>query len=145
MGEGGPAGDWPHYAANVSEIEPHKRPKKEVAPRHIPQIVVPVPVDEMRDFMRDALRGTSLADPIAGALSGWAFFEPHLRFAPVDATHTRIAIDVVGTLPGAETLLFVQRRGEIDRFFVAIQDELDRRERWRPRPSTGDVSIESGD
>jgi hypothetical protein len=41
---------------------------------------------------------------------------------------------VVGTVRGAETLLFVQRRGEIDRFFVAIQDELDRRARWRPQP-----------
>jgi len=60
--------------------------------------------------------------------------EPQLRFTPLDATHTRIEIDVVERMRGAETLLFVQRRGEIDRFFVAIQDELDRRERWRPQP-----------
>jgi hypothetical protein len=129
----------------VSEIEPHKRPKKEVAPRHIPQEVVPVPVGEVRDFVRDALRGTSLADPIASALTGWAFFEPHLRFTPVDATHTRIELDVVGTVRGAETLLFVQRRGEIDRFFVALQDELDRRERWRPQLPSGGASIENAD
>jgi hypothetical protein len=117
----------------VTEIEPQKHPKKEVAPRHIPQLVVPVPFEEVRDFMRDALRGTSVADPVASALSGWAFFRPYLRFSPVDATHSRIEIDVVGT-KGAETLFFVQRRGEIDRFFVAIQDELDRRQRWQPEP-----------
>ena len=129
----------------MSEIEPHKRQKKEVAPRHIPQLVVPVPIDEMRAFMHDALRGTSLTDPIVGALSGWMFFEPHLRFTPVDATHTRIEIDVVGAFRGAETLLFVQRRGEIDRFFVAIQDELDRRNRWLPHAPGGDAAIEGGD
>jgi hypothetical protein len=126
-------------------MEPHKRPKAEVALRHIPQEVVPVPLDEVRDFVRDALRGTNLVNPIASALSGWAFFEPHLRFTPVDATHTRIELDVVGTARGAETLLFVQRRAEIDRFFVAIQDELDRRDRWRPQPPTGGASIESAD
>jgi hypothetical protein len=117
----------------VSEIERHKRPKKEVAPRHIPQLVVPVPIDDVRDFVREALRGTSLADPLASALSGWMLFQPHLRFTPVDAGHTLIEIDVVGSLPGAETLFFVQRRGEIDRFFVAIQDELDRRDRWNSK------------
>jgi hypothetical protein len=126
-------------------MEPQKRPKNEVAPRHIPQEVVPVPFDEVRDFVRDALRGTSLVDPVASALSGWAFFEPRLRFTPVDATHTRIELDVAGTVRGAETLLFVQRRGEIDRFFVAIQDELDRRERWRPQLPTGRASIEGTD
>jgi hypothetical protein len=129
----------------VSEIEPQKRPKNEVAPIHIPQEVVPVPFDEVRDFVRDALRGTSLADPIASAISGWAFFEPHLRFIPVDATHTRIELDVVGRVSGAETLLFVQRRSEIDRFFVAMQDELDRRERWRPQPPSDSASIEPTD
>jgi hypothetical protein len=129
----------------VSEIEPHKRPKKEVAPRHIPQLVVPVPFADVRDFVRDALKGTSLVDPVASALSGWFMFAPHLRFTPVDATHSRIEIDVVGAVPGAETLFFVQRRGEIDRFFVAIQDELDRRARWLPKPPTGTASIESAD
>ncbi|MCU1469321.1 MAG: hypothetical protein JWQ39_470 [Glaciihabitans sp.] len=126
-------------------MEPQKRTKNEVAPRHIPQEVVPVPFDEVRDFVRDALRGTSLVDPVASALSGWAFFEARLRFTPVDATHTRIELDVAGTVRGAETLLFVQRRGEIDRFFVAIQDELDRRERWRPQLPTGRASIEGTD
>jgi hypothetical protein len=131
------------YAAPVSELEPQKRPKNDVAPRHIPQVVVPVPFDEVRGFVRDALRGTSLVDPIASALSGWAFFEAHLRFTAVDAAHTRIELDVAGTVRGVEALLFVQRRGEIHRFFVAIEDELARRERWRPRPPAGGTSIDS--
>jgi hypothetical protein len=71
--------------------------------------------------------------------------EPHLRFTAVDATHTRIELDVVETLRGAETLLYPQRRALIGRFFVAIQDELDRRERWRPQLPTGRASIDSGD
>jgi hypothetical protein len=129
----------------VSELEPQKRLKNEVAARHIPQVVVPVPFHEVRDFVRDALSGTSLVDPLASALSGWLFFEPHLRFTPVDATNTRIEIDVVGTVHGAETLLFARRRGEIDRFFVAIQDELDRRDRWRPQPPLHGTAIESTD
>jgi hypothetical protein len=129
----------------VSEIEPHRRAKKEVAPRHIPQLVVPVPIDDVRDFMRSALRGTSIADPMAGALAGFWFFVPHLRYSAVDATHTRIEIDVVGAFPGAETLLFVQRRGEIDRFFVAIHDELVRRERWLPHPRDDDAAITGSD
>jgi len=129
----------------VSDLEPHGRPKKAVAPRHIPQEVVPVPMDEVQAFVRDALKGTSLVDPIASTLSGWAFFEPHLRFTPVDATHTRIELDVVGTVRGAETLLLVQRRGEIDRFFVALEDELARRERWRPRLPPARPSIEETD
>jgi hypothetical protein len=129
----------------VSEIEPHKPAKKAVAPRHIPQEVVPVPLDEVRDFVRNALRGTSLADPVVQVLAGWAFFEPHLRFTSVDATHTRIELDVVGTVRGAETLLFAQRRGEIDRFFVAIQDELDRREQPQRKSPTIRASIESAD
>lgn len=105
-----------------------------------------MPFDQVRDFVHDALRGTSLANPfLALAWSGWVFFEPYLRFTPVDATHTRIELDVVGTVPGVETLLFVQRLGAIDRFFVAIQDELDRRERWRPKPPTGGASLEITD
>ena len=117
----------------MSELEPRKRQNKDVAPRHIPQVVVPVPMDEVREFVRGALRGTSLIDPVVQVAASWAFFEPHLRFTPVDAAHTRIEIDAVGRVPGAETLLFVQSRGEIDRFFVAIRDELDRRGRWQPR------------
>jgi hypothetical protein len=107
-------------------------------------VVVPVPCDEVRDFVRHALRGTSLVDPVAQVVAGWVFFEPHLRFTAVDAAHTRIELDVVGRVRGAETLLFVRRRGEIDRFFVAIQDELDRRARWEP-PPTGGASITSTD
>jgi hypothetical protein len=140
----------------MSEVEPQRHHRGEVARRHIPQVVVPVAFADARDFVRDALKGTSLNDPIASALSGWLFFEPHLRFTRVDDEHTRIEIDVVGILPGAETLLFVQRRGAIDRFFVALDDELDRRERWRPRspaplpveppsaPLSGPPAIEAG-
>jgi hypothetical protein len=136
------AGD---YAAPVSELEPKKHPKKELAPRHIPQVVVPVPLGEVRDFMQDALRGTSLVDPLVQVAAGWVFFEPHVRFTPVDAAHTRIELDVAGKVRGAETLLFVRRRGEIDRFFVAIQDELDRRARWRPQPHGDSAAIEGAD
>lgn len=129
----------------MSELEPRKHPKKDVAPRHIPQVVVPVPFEEVRDFVRRALTGTSLLDPLAQVASGWVFFEPYLRFTPVDASHTRIELDVVGKVRGAEILLFVQRRGEIDRFFVAIQDELDRRDRWRRPPPADDAAIGSAD
>jgi hypothetical protein len=129
----------------VSEIEPHQRPKKEVAPRHIPQEVVPIPIEEVRDFVRDAVRGTILVNPVAQMLAGWAFFKPYLRFTSVDAAHTRIELDVVGMLGGAEILLYPQRRAEIHRFFVAIQDELDRRERWRPQLPTDRAAIESTD
>ena len=82
-----------NYAAPVSELEPRRRRKKEVAPRHIPQEVVPIPFDEVRDFVRDPLKGTSLVDPIASVFAGYVFFEPHLHFTPVDDTHTRIEID----------------------------------------------------
>jgi predicted polyphosphate/ATP-dependent NAD kinase len=44
---------------------------------------------------------------------------------------------------GTALRLRVQRRGEIDRFLVEIQDELDRRARWRPQPPTGGASNES--
>jgi hypothetical protein len=116
------------YAAHVSEIERHTRPKKAVAPRHIPQEIVPVPIDEVRELVRSAVSRTSLTDPVVPVLAGWAFFEPHLRFTVVDASHTRIELDLAGSR-GAEVLLFVQRRAEVDRFFVAIHDELDRRAR----------------
>lgn len=133
----------------MSEIEPHERGKHEVAPRHIPQVIVPVPLDEVRDFVRDAVRGTSLQNPYVQVAAGWALFEPHIRFTAVDATHTRIELDVTGRMRGVETLLFVQRRGEIDRFFVAIRDELDRREHehgsWRQHPDAGSASMASSE
>lgn len=103
-----------------------------------------MPLAEARDFVRDALTGTSIVDPVARYYGGWLLFEPHLRFTAVDATHTRIELDVVGSKV-AETLLFQQRRGEIDRFFVALQDELDRRARWDPPPPVGGAPIESAD
>jgi len=133
------------YARRVGELERRKRPGNEVAPRHIPEVVVPVPFDESRSFVQDALRGTSLVDPIASTLSGWMFFEPHLRFTPVDDLHTRIELDVAGRVRGVEALLYVRRRGEIDRFFVAIQDELDRRARWDPKPRSGTKALDAGE
>jgi hypothetical protein len=129
----------------VSELEPRGRSKKEVAPRHIPQIIVPVPLADARNFVRDALQGTSIVDPVARYFSGWIFFEPYIRFSSVDETHTRVEIDVVARGRVVETLLFAQRRGEIDRFFVAIQDELDRRERWRPKRSIADGPVEGSE
>jgi len=117
----------------MSELEPGGQSKREVARRHVPHVIVPVAPEDVRDFVRDALRNTSILNPVARVYAGWAFFEPHVRFTTVDASHTRIELDVSSTVPGAETLLFVQRRAEIDRFFVAIEDELDRRERRRPQ------------
>ena len=72
----------------MTEMEPRKHAKKEVAPRHIPQMVVPVRYDEVREFVRDAVKGTSLVNPIGQFASGWFLFEPHLRFTQVDETHT---------------------------------------------------------
>jgi hypothetical protein len=125
-------------------MKPQKRPNRQVAPKHTPQEILPVPFEEVHEFVRDALRGTSLVDPFANALAGWAVFTPHVRYTPVDSTHTRIEIDVTSKVTGAESFMFVQRRAEIDRFFVALQDELDRRERWRPQPpSEGGAQITS--
>lgn len=132
------------YSHPVSEIEARMRAKGEVAPRHIPQVVVPVAPEEAREFLRDALSQTGLFNPFIQVYAGWMFFEPHVRFTAVDATHTLIELDLTGRVRGAETFLSPQRRGEIDRFFVAIQDELDRRERWRPRLPDPATSIESG-
>ncbi|WP_431221355.1 hypothetical protein [Leifsonia xyli] len=86
-----------------------------------------MPYEEVQDFVRDAITGTSLRDPFAQILGGYAFFQPQLRFVRVDETHTRIEFDAVGRVGGAETLLYTRRLGEIDRFFVALRDELDRR------------------
>ena len=94
---------------------------------HVPSEVVPIPPGEAREFVRAALRGTSLRDPAAQLLSLFVLFEPHLRFVPVDATHTRIEFDAVGRMPGVDTLLYTRKLGEIDGLFVALQDELDRR------------------
>jgi hypothetical protein len=128
----------------VSEIEPRKRQKKELAVRHIPQEIVPVPIAEVRDFVRDAVNGTNLRGIVPQVLSGWVFFEPHLRFTAVDDAHTRIELDVVGT-SRAEKLLYMQRRAQIHRFFVALDDELDRRERWRPQLPISGASTEAAD
>lgn len=117
----------------MGELEPRRHEKKAVVPRRIPSEVVPVPLAEVSDFVRDALQGTSILDPFGQVASGWVFFQPKLRFVPVDATHTRIEFDAVGRVQGAETFLFTQRRGEIHRFFVALQDELDLREQRRRR------------
>lgn len=128
----------------MGESKQRRHPEKAVVPRRIPSEVVPVPFNEVPDFVRAALKGTSLLDPFAQLASGWFLFDPHLRFVPVDATHTRIEFDAVGKVNGAETLLFTRRIGEIDRFFVALQDELDHRERRSRRPADG-TAIGSGD
>ena len=140
----------PGYAATVSEMSPRRRGKRgverrkhAVEPRHIPQLVVPVPLDEVRDFVRQAVKGTSLVDPAAQLFSGFALFEQRLRFTAVDASHTRIEIDVTERVPGADIFLYTRRIGVIDRFFVAIQDELDSRERRHHRPPNS--AIESAD
>jgi len=127
----------------VSELEPRKRRKKAVVPRRIPSEVVPVPPAQARDFVRDALKGTSLRDPFAQLLSFELVFEQRVRYVPVDETHTRIEFDAVGQLPGADVLMYTRRLGEIDRFFVALHDELDRRARHR-RPYGGDRAIDEG-
>ena len=126
----------------MSELEPPRRPKKDVAPKHIPQVVIPVPFDEARDFVREALQGTGFVNPVTRAATGWALFKPFIRFTPEDADHTRIELDVVQVVPGADLWLFNQRRGEIHRFFVAIEDELDRRGRWVPTAGVDRPAIE---
>jgi len=102
-----------------------------------------VPIGEVRDFVRDALKRTSLTDPFAQLFGGYALFEPRLRFVAVDEAHTRVEFDAAGRVAGAEALLYTRRLGEIDRFFVALRDELDRR---RPRrPDAGGAAIERGE
>ncbi|MFE4469164.1 hypothetical protein ACFRFH_10135 [Leifsonia sp. NPDC056824] len=128
----------------MSELEPRRHAKKAVQPRRMPSEVVPVPADEVPEFVREALQGTSLLDPFAQLASGWFLFDAKLRFVPVDATHTRIEFDAVGKVRGADVLLYTRRLGEIDRFFVALQDELDRRAERTRRTADG-RSIEGGD
>ncbi|MFF9562353.1 hypothetical protein ACF1AJ_03300 [Leifsonia sp. NPDC014704] len=125
----------------MSELEPRKRRKKAVVPRRIPSEVLPVPPAQARDFVRDALKGTSLRDPFAQLLSLALVFEQRVRFVPVDETHTRFEFDAVGQISGADVLMYTRRLGEIDRFFVALHDELDRRERHH-RPDTVDGPID---
>lgn len=104
-----------------------------------------MPIAEVRDFVQDAVRGTSLTNPIASVFTGFALFRPHLRFSAVDDTHSRIEIAVVGMSPRAEKLFYMQQRAMIHRFFVAVEDELDRREKWRPNLPIPRTPIESGD
>jgi hypothetical protein len=130
------------YDAHVTELESGGRGKKVVGTHHVPQVVVPIPFEEVREFVRHALRGTSLIDPVAQVFTGWVVFSPHLRFTRVDDNRTLIEIDVSSNRRGVQTFMFVQRRAEIDRFFVAIQDELDRRERWMPRQPAKSATAE---
>ncbi|RFA06571.1 hypothetical protein B7R21_19575 [Subtercola boreus] len=118
----------------MSEIWPRRGDKNDVEPKRLPHVVVPVPIGEVRDFVRHAVKGTSLVDPVAQVFSGFVLFEQRLRYTAVDATHTRIEIDVSEKVPGADVLLYTRRVGVIDRFFVAVQDELDSRERRYHRP-----------
>ncbi|WP_434317672.1 hypothetical protein [Leifsonia sp. P73] len=127
----------------MSELEPQRHAKKAVQARRMPSEVVPVPVEEVPDFIRDALKGTSLLDPFAQLASGWFLFDAKLSFEPVDATHTRIGFDAAGKVGAADVLLYTRRLGEIHRFFVALQDELDRREERAAR-RTRHLSAEVG-
>lgn len=115
-------------------MRPRKSDKNDVEPKRLPHVVVPVPIGEVRDFVRQAVKGTSLVDPVAQVFSGFVLFEQRLRYSTVDATHTRIEIDVSEKVPGADVFLYTRRVGIIDRFFVAIQDELDSHERWHDEP-----------
>lgn len=128
------------YAAAVSELEPQKRPKKRLARRHIPQVVVPVPFDEAQEFVHDAVMGTSLNNFVAQAYGGWALFGPRIRLTPVDDEHTLIELDGARNVRGMETMLHAQRLGEVHRFFIAYEDELARRERSLPQlPDRGRI------
>jgi hypothetical protein len=118
----------------VSELEPEKRPKRGLARRRIPQVVVPVPIDQAPDFVRDAVMGTSLNNVVAQVYGGWALFSPRIRLTAVDDEHTLIELDVADRVRGVGTLLHAQRLGEVHRFFIAFEDELARRERSQPQP-----------
>jgi hypothetical protein len=109
----------------MGEVE--RRRRRELAPRHIPHVDVPIPIGEAREFLRDALRGTSIVDPVARLITSRWMFEPHVRFTELDEGSTRIELDMTALTPGAMSLLYPARRAEIDRFFIAIDDELDRR------------------
>ena len=54
-----------------------------------------------------------------------------MRLSPADALHTRIEIEVNSRGKVLDTLGHQQNRAMVDRFFVAIQDELDRRAQWQ--------------
>ena len=103
-----------------------------------------MPIEEIDAFVRDAVKGTSLTDPFAQVLGGYVAFRPQLRFVAVDETHTRVEFDAVERIAGADVLLYTRKLGEIDRFFVALRDELERRESRRRRKSGGGA-IERGE
>ena len=115
----------------MSELEPRHPSKKRVAPRHVPELVVPVPIEGVRQLVEDATRGTTLSTILGRFYTGWMLLDMKLRVAPVDAVHTRIEIEVTAGDGLPEALLYQQRRSMIDRFFVAIRDELNRRARWQ--------------
>ena len=129
----------------MSDLEPRKSRKREVVAPHIPQVVVPIELANVRDFLREALTRTSFSNPYVQSLTAFAFFEPHVRFSEVDAAHTRIELDVTSRVRGAQVLFFTYRRAEIDRFFIGIQDELDRRARWARPLDVDPPVIETGD
>jgi len=120
------------YAAAVSELEPRHPSKKQVAPKRVPQLVVPVPVEEVEELVQDAARDTTLTTILGRIYAGWMASGMRLRVTQIDRESTRIEIEVASNGRLLDTLLYQQNRSMVDRFFVAIQDELDRRARWRP-------------
>ncbi|MBX3098755.1 MAG: hypothetical protein KF761_04180 [Salinibacterium sp.] len=118
----------------MSEMEPRQPTEGEVAPKRFPQEVVPVPIEDLRELLVEATRNTTLTTFFGQFYTGWMLLDMKLRVTPVDSGHTRIEVEVTGKNGMFDTLLFVQRRSAIDRFFVAIQDEVDRRARWRSDP-----------
>jgi len=120
----------PGYAAAVSDLERRHPSKNEVAQEHVPQLVVPVPVEEVRAMVSDETRDTTLTSYFGRYCAGWLLTGMRLRMTPVDSAHTRIEIEVASNGKVLDVLLYQQNRSMVDRFFVAIQDELDRRARW---------------
>ena len=118
------------YAAAVSELEPRHPSKKQVAPKHVPQLVVPVPIEKVRAMVRDATRDSTL-NSFGRIYGGWLLGGVRMRLSPADALHTRIEIEVNSRGKVLDTLGHQQNRAMVDRFFVAIQDELDRRAQWQ--------------
>ena len=116
----------------MSELEPRHPSKKQVAPKHVPQLVVPVPVQEIQELVRDAARDTTLTTILGRVYAGWMASGMRLRVTPIDGESARIEIEVASNGRLLDTLLYQQNRSMVDRLFVAIQDELDRRARWRP-------------
>lgn len=122
----------------MSEIEPSP-PNRDLAPRRNPQLVVPVSIETVHELVADATRNTTLGTIAGQYYSGWMLLDMKVRYTPIDSEQTRIELAATGKTPAIDALLFVQRRAAIHRFFIAIDDELERRKRWRPATATPQV------